>query len=776
MKSKETSVSFETEMRKGLDADEATRRARVALRHGDMGYRVAAFYLADIVDRRVYLDTSPNVRHFIRHKLKFSESKFWKLVRVGQALDSLPDINAEFAADRLCWTKVQQLVRIVTPETQGPWAEWAVPRTTRDVQLQVAKRDKGDLPTAPERRRIHEPKRRVGADLASTNYRLWSLGRAKLEEQSGMAVSDEDMMMFVVHTILRLRPDGTLPGWTAVNDRHYLLHAWPRGEYGTELVTVDENGEEVPVDLDELTNSVPRRPSGAAATGLGVAELGLDVLDPDNDGPIVPEDRRDAATSPAMRDEVLSRDGYCCRACGSKRNLTVHHRRWRSFGGKTVPSNLLALCEACHSLVHARLLIVLGSPTGELHFFDRKGRPIDGTTEEPIELPAGVAATPAPPLARPAEPLVVLDTLPIELDARAWSRHEHLFSWNERQGELVLSPGLARDVEGRPSAQNASPPQSAGGGLSALVGQSSIRERLGLAITAATERGEPLGHLLFVGSPGLGKTSLAQAVAADLKAPLTSLPAPSVRSPDVLVRTLASLASGGILFLDELHALPPRAAEVLYEAMDSGGLTLPVRQGLRVRTVRLRLEAFTIVGATTDPDQLPSPLRSRLRVLRLEPYTHDELTTLVVRAARARGFELEPDGAARVALASRDTPRRALALLRTVHDEVTVAGVSTADLELVARALVREGVDAEGLDAVERAYLRVLEQAGRPLGLSTLAARLDVSEEALKAVYEPLLLRRGLIHITPAGRVAASGATVASPVDHADAQGEMGAA
>lgn len=745
------SMTFSTERRAGLEPAESARRAHAALRVGEVGHRVAAFYLADLVDRNGHKELGyGSLREFARKYLRTPESTVRKLVGVGRALERLPVIDASFAAGRITWTHVKALVTVATPQTDQAWAEWAAKRSTTAIERQVTKYNKGDLPTDPTKRRIHEPRQRAGADFTPTSYAEWRQARAKLRAITGAPVSDKQMMSFVGRLILSMRPDGSIPGWAPVNDRHYMIHAYPRHEGSTELVTFGEDGQEIEVDLAELTAPLLAPAPSSEATeaawkALEAKELELARLDPANHGAVVPDIERDAPTTPALREEILIRDGYRCRLCCSKDNLTVHHRTWRRFGGKTVRGNLLALCEPCHSLVHARLLIVLGDPEGELRFLDRTGRPTNQPAPaQPVDLPL-VGVSPAPVQ-------VQLEHLPAELDAEGWVRHQHLFEWNERQGELVFTPGHARQAEVEPQA---TPGPQDRPKLSGLVGQSAVRQRLEVSIAAARQRGEQLGHLVFTGGPGLGKTSLAHAVAGELGAPIVSLPAPQVRTPDVMVRALASLGAGSILFLDEVHALPARAAEVLYDALDRGTLDLPVREreGLRSRSLRLRLPPFTLIGATTAPDELPRPLLSRLRELRLEPYPHDELTTILDGAARHAGLELTPEGARRLAGASRDTPRRALSLLGVVRDEATVAGTTTADLAIVERALARESVDAAGLDHVERTYLRELEHAGGALGLGTLASRLGVSEQALRTIHEPYLVRRGLVRITPAGRV-----------------------
>lgn len=734
-----TTTPAAIEVQRGLDPAEAVRRAGVALREGQVRHLEAALYLGDLSSRRGYKALGKrSMRQLAIEELRQPPSTVCELAAIGRGLLDLPVISAFVAAGRVSITHAKYLVKVATPQTERAWAEFAEPRTVDDVKVAVAVRDKGDLPAAKPRR-IHTPKLRAGGDLTPTQYAAWSRYREKVEAMLGRSVTDGELMDMSAKHMLCMRPDGTIPGWTPVNDVHYQLHVYPRSDGQPGLVTSLANGNELAIEPVELQN----RPLIIGA-GAEPDTVELATLDPANAGPMVAEHLRDEPTSDGLRVKVLERDGYRCRRCGASKNLTVHHRHWRSRGGKTVLSNLLTLCEDCHSLVHARYLIVVGEPEGELEFLDRRGR---HANDPPPPAQLTTVTVLGPP---PDAPRVDLDTLPSEVDPDWWARHQHLLSWSERHGELELTPGHSRDAASAPTPTPTEPPVSTT--LSELVGQEAVRAQLAVAIAAAKQRGEPLGHVLLAGGPGLGKTTLARALAAELGQTLTLLPAPHVKTTDVLVRALASLR-GGVLFLDELHALPHRAAEVLYEALDSGTLTLAVRQGLTVRTLRLRLAPFTLVGATTELDQLAAPLLSRLSVRRLERYKPEELAALLVRAAREYELELTPDAARALADASRETPRRALALLRVTRDEATTAGVSTVDLALVERALALEGVDQDGLDATDRRYLAALDHADGPIGLSALAAQVDVSEAVLRNVHEPHLLRRGLVQITSQGRV-----------------------
>lgn len=759
---------LDTELISGLDVDDAYRRAVRALRCGEVSMHVAGFYLADMADRGSFRAKGPGS---LRHLITTQEKVKWKTVQnhiaIARALRKLPVIYERFRLGRLTYSQVREIAPIATAQTDSAWADYAEKHSLRELEAQVATRERGQLPSEEGRRRIHEPRFKVGDTFVATQYEQIRRAKAKLAAMTGQTINDGGLILFAVQLVLTMRPDGSVPGFRQVNDRHYIVHAWsPDGTPA--LVTTGADGKPVPLDPDGLTARLERIPFSGELKIQG-RTIDLAELDSENAGPEVPWAQRDIKTPDELRDKILLRDGYQCRFCQSKRNVQVHHRVWRRFGGKTVPSNLVTVCETCHSQIHALLLFIRsGDCSGELTFVDRAGRPFVREPAQPASWSPTYASTGPGTLAGAAEH-VDLNSLPAVVDPDWWARHEHLLSWSERQGELVLTPGEPRE----PRAPHATPatascavtsstehaedaphhPTPANSGLVSLFGQSRVREQLELAIAGAQQRAETLKHMVFTGEPGLGKTALARAVAVDLAAPLTELAAPHVRSPEQAVRALVSLERGGVLFLDEIHALPSRAAEVLYEALDRGTLTLPIREGLRSRTLQLRLNPFTLIGATTDEHLLPRALLSRLRVHQLEPYELEELSALLRQAARARGLELTPDAAERVAQASRDTPRRALALLDMVHDEATVAGAATADLALVECALDRAGVDAAGLDRVDRQYLRVLGKARRPMGLKTLASRLHVNVEVLRSIHEPHLVRRGFVQITREGRV-----------------------
>jgi Holliday junction DNA helicase RuvB len=293
--------------------------------------------------------------------------------------------------------------------------------------------------------------------------------------------------------------------------------------------------------------------------------------------------------------------------------------------------------------------------------------------------------------------------------------------------------------------------------LAEFVGQDDLRERLSIVLEAASKRGQAADHLLFAGPPGLGKTTLAGIVAAEMGVRLRVTSGPAlVRTGDVAA-ILTDLDDGDILFIDEIHRLGRAVEEVLYPAMEDFQLDIVLGKGPSARSIRLDLPRFTLVGATTRTGLVTGPLRDRFGfVARLDHYLPSELEAIVQRSARQLGVDIMPAGAAEIANRSRGTPRLAIRLLRRVRDFVEVRGDGVVTLEAALEGLARFGVDELGLDHVDRMILEVLcaRFPGRPVGLSTLAVSIGEETETVEDAYEPFLLKAGLILRTPRGRLA----------------------
>jgi Holliday junction DNA helicase RuvB len=316
---------------------------------------------------------------------------------------------------------------------------------------------------------------------------------------------------------------------------------------------------------------------------------------------------------------------------------------------------------------------------------------------------------------------------------------------------------MTRLVSGEPApfepADKAMRPQT----LAEFVGQEQAKGNLRVFIEAARQRAEALDHVLLFGPPGLGKTTLAQIVARELGVGFRATSGPVLAKAGDLAAILTNLEPRDVLFIDEIHRLPANVEEILYPAMEDHVLDLIIGDGPSARSIRIDIAPFTLVAATTRAGLLATPLRDRFGIpLRLEFYTHAELSRVLAAAAAKMGLALSPDGAAEIATRARGTPRVAGRLLRRVRDFAAADGHAVIDRPAAASALARLDVDPHGLDALDRRYLRALIEnyAGGPAGVETLAHAIAEARDAVEDVIEPFLLQQGFIQRTPRGRVA----------------------
>jgi Holliday junction DNA helicase RuvB len=293
--------------------------------------------------------------------------------------------------------------------------------------------------------------------------------------------------------------------------------------------------------------------------------------------------------------------------------------------------------------------------------------------------------------------------------------------------------------------------------LDEFIGQPRLREHLDIVLEAARRRGQSVDHLLFAGPPGLGKTTLAGIIAHDMGVSLHVTSGPALERAGDLAAILTKLGDGDVLFIDEIHRLPRAVEEILYPAMEDFQLDIVVGKGPAATSIRLTMAPFTLVGATTRTGMITGPLRDRFGfVARLEYYTPDELTAIVLRAASILNVSIDDDGAIEIARRSRGTPRIANRLLRRVRDFAEVRADGRITSGVAADGLEVFGVDHLGLDRSDRAVLDALCSRfnGGPVGLSTLAIAVSEQPETVEDVHEPFLIQQGLISRTPRGRVA----------------------
>ncbi len=327
-----------------------------------------------------------------------------------------------------------------------------------------------------------------------------------------------------------------------------------------------------------------------------------------------------------------------------------------------------------------------------------------------------------------------------------------------RRARPEAQPELARDVTREATSADLAEASLRPQRLEEFIGQRQVRANLRVFVDAARNRGEALDHVLLHGPPGLGKTTLAQIVARELGVGFRATSGPVIVRAGDLAAILTNLQPRDVLFIDEIHRLAPAVEEILYPAMEDFQLDLVIGEGPAARSVRIDLPPFTLVAATTRAGLITTPLRDRFGIpLRLNFYEPDELEAIVLRAAALLKLDLAADGAAEIARRARGTPRVAGRLLRRVRDFAAVGGKSTVDRDAADAALNRLEVDALGLDAMDRRYLRCIAQTyeGGPVGIETLSAALAEQRDTLEDVVEPFLIQCGLVLRTPRGRVLA---------------------
>lgn len=287
-------------------------------------------------------------------------------------------------------------------------------------------------------------------------------------------------------------------------------------------------------------------------------------------------------------------------------------------------------------------------------------------------------------------------------------------------------------------------------------GQREAKENLEIYVSAAKKQDKALDHVLFYGPPGMGKTTLSQIIANELNVNIRTLIAPAIKKPSDIVSVLAGIERRDVVFIDEIHRLPADVEEVLYSAMEDFVLNVLVGEGSQARVVAIPLQPFTLIGATTLPGKLTTPMRDRFGIpVELQPYTDEEMEAILHRGVEKLGFSMDAEAVSEVARRCRSTPRIALRQLRRIHDHAVAADRDTVSLEEADHALLRLGIDRDGFSAADRRYVEVLKTRfrGGPVGLNALATALGDTPENVEHVIEPFLIKKGVIDRTTRGRM-----------------------
>lgn len=311
--------------------------------------------------------------------------------------------------------------------------------------------------------------------------------------------------------------------------------------------------------------------------------------------------------------------------------------------------------------------------------------------------------------------------------------------------DVLTKPDAALEMTLRPSI------------FSEFTGQSKVKERLELTVTAAKQRSEPVDHVLLSGPPGLGKTTIAHIIAKAMGANIKCTSGPTIEKAGDLAGLLTNLEEGDVLFIDEIHRLQKTIEEYLYPAMEDFKLDIIIDQGPNARSVRLNLPRFTLIGATTRSGLLTAPLLTRFPIReRLDYYQADQLQQIVIRSARLLGIEIDPTGAMEIARRSRGTPRIANNLLRRVRDYAQVRGDGRITAAIADKSLAMLEIDQNGLDEMDKRILEavIAKFGGGPVGVSSLAVAVGEEPDTLEEVYEPYLIMEGYLQRTPQGRIA----------------------
>jgi Holliday junction DNA helicase RuvB len=744
----------EIELVRGLPKKELIERIHFHHRQGEVAERALGFYLFQMQEGGTYRPLRDAAAWAAAH---LGCQRADKLILTARRLEELLEIDTAFAAGKVPWTKVREIARVATAETERKWLHLALTATSREVEEAVARAKRGDEPR--EGLKARRPRYVEKILFSGEEKAVWDQAVRKVRSEMPGGTTPYQAAAEMARRALLAKPEGEAPGKKAKDAFLVVLH---RGKDGSTWADADEGRVEIdPATIEEKVREGARVIEVPDIQGAGECQ----AIRFGERGKAAKEDR-DPPVSPEQKEAVLARDGRCL-VCGSREDLTPHHLDSHADGGKSVTERLCTLCVRCQGCVHDQEVILRVEEDGSITPLDRDRKPIGkarsteevlGDAGEDCPLETIVLTGTAEPEHPAVEPeYTSLDALPAELTAAEWRAIEGRSEWSSSQKAFVFHPewpGAApeapRPPEKPPAGQGLRP-----AGFGEFVGQRTAVEDLLLAGRAARERGEPLGHVLLGGQPGLGKTSLCRLLACEFGTGLQEVVAGNIGDPHQLVSILAHLGRGNFLLIDEIHRLPAICEEALYSALEDRTVSAVLCEGCRSRTICIRLEPFTLVAATTRVGALSAPFRGRFRhIERLEPYEEEEIAEIVTGAAAQLGTRVSPEAAREVARRSKGTPREAMRILDRSRDIAQLSGVTIISLAHVGQTAERLGIDEHGLDRVEQAVVRLLVERARPMGREALAARLGVDLETYRDVHEPWLERSDLIERTEAGRIA----------------------
>jgi hypothetical protein len=632
----------------GLPLTEIHSRLSTGLRLHDTGQRLLAFYLHEMDVGRLYQATGhSSTAHYALARLGMDRRRTSELIAVGRKLLTLPVIDTAFCAHEIGWSVVLLLASVATPEHEAAWLARALACTYRRLALEVRLARPGRPPRAAgDRKGLAEIRFPIETKVAATTFQKMDLAKKKLSEECGRLLADDEVFDAMADLVLTTEDDGSVPGRTRVSSSLYKIVL--RSEEGGVLCTDTEVGL-VPIDDAR---------AAAIRCDAECIDESEEASSSEHSSDHVAEAHRHVApkTPASLRRHVLLRDGLRCRCCGSRRTLMVHHVEYRADGGPTCLANLITLCERCHGMIHANLLsIVVGKDATDVRFVGSRGRPVEDALG--ATLPTGDRLAVDRDASSPGAPrIAALDAVPDHVDASWWRANAHRIRVGTRGLEIEDGSALAPEDAEAPAARIEPVPFDEA--FAGIVAQDALLGRLRTAAGGSARRGNSFPHTLFAGPAGTGKTTLARGISAHLGARLVSTSGPHLRDVGDLLRVLADVGEGDVLFLDEAHAVPRIVLESIYEALDARRLSLLLQQGARAYPVRFDLPRFTLVAATSEEQELPVAFRSRFGIREtLRFYDRDDLACLLAHAADRQGFPLEAQASECLAEAARGTPR-----------------------------------------------------------------------------------------------------------------------